>query len=65
MGGLAGRLLLGPASRQQTRCKLGEGLDHEMSELMRKGQRVGEEPALRLEDRIEAGKRELTEALRP
>jgi hypothetical protein len=28
-----------------------------MSELMCKGRRVGEEPALRLEDRIEAGRR--------
>jgi len=56
-------MLVAPASGQETRRKMGRRLEEERDELLRKGQRVVEDAAERIENRIEEGKRKLTHAL--
>jgi gas vesicle protein len=56
-------LLVAPASGQETRRRMGRRLEEEKDELLRKGQRLVDETAERIEENIEQGKRKLTQAL--
>jgi gas vesicle protein len=63
VGGL-GALLLAPDSGPETRKRIARRFEDEKREAMRKGQRMVEETAERLEHGIEDGKRRLSAALR-
>ena len=63
VGGL-GAMLLAPDSGPEMRRKIARRYEDEKREMMRKGQRMVEETAERLEHGIEDGKRRLSEALR-